>query len=47
MYWALAAAGQAGVERALAILREELEIALPLLGVASVAGLGPEYLAPR
>jgi 4-hydroxymandelate oxidase len=30
--WALAAAGQAGVERALAILREELEIALALLG---------------
>jgi 4-hydroxymandelate oxidase len=30
--WALAAAGQAGVERALAIVREELEIALALLG---------------
>jgi 4-hydroxymandelate oxidase len=30
--WALAAAGQAGVERALAILREEFEIALALLG---------------
>jgi 4-hydroxymandelate oxidase len=30
--WALAAGGQAGVERALAILREELEIALALLG---------------
>ena len=31
-YWALAAGGQAGVERALAILREEFEIALALLG---------------
>lgn len=30
--WALAAGGQAGVERALAILREEFEIALTLLG---------------
>ena len=30
--WALAAGGQAGVERALAILREEFEIALALLG---------------
>lgn len=38
-YWALAAGGQAGVERAIAILREELEIALPLLGCASVADL--------
>jgi 4-hydroxymandelate oxidase len=46
MYWALAAGGQAGVERALAILREELEIALPLLGVGSPRDLGPDYLAP-
>ena len=30
--WALAAGGQAGVERALAILREEFELALALLG---------------
>jgi 4-hydroxymandelate oxidase len=30
--WALAVGGQAGVERALAILREELELALALLG---------------
>jgi isopentenyl diphosphate isomerase/L-lactate dehydrogenase-like FMN-dependent dehydrogenase len=33
--WALAAGGQAGVERALAILREEFEITLALLGAAS------------
>ena len=32
VYWALAIAGEAGVERALAILREEFEIALALLG---------------
>jgi 4-hydroxymandelate oxidase len=31
-FWALAAGGQAGVERALAIVREELETALALLG---------------
>ncbi len=43
-YWALAAAGQAGVERAIAILREELEIALPLLGCASVADLRRELV---
>lgn len=33
--WALATAGQAGVERALAILLEEFEIALALLGAPS------------
>ncbi len=36
LLWALAAGGQAGVERAFAILREELGIALPILGVASL-----------
>ena len=39
LYWALAAGGQAGVERAIAILRDELSLALPLLGCASIAGL--------
>ena len=43
-FWALAAGGQAGVERAIAILREELEIALPLLGASSVAGLRPDLV---
>jgi 4-hydroxymandelate oxidase len=43
-YWALAAGGQAGVERALAVLREELELALPLLGCASLADLRPELV---
>jgi isopentenyl diphosphate isomerase/L-lactate dehydrogenase-like FMN-dependent dehydrogenase len=44
MYWALAAGGGAGVERAISILREELSIALPLLGCASVRDLGRELL---
>ena len=35
--WALAAGGQAGVARALAILREEFEIALALLGTSTPA----------
>ncbi len=46
-YWALAAGGQAGVERAVAILREELELALPLLGCASSADLHPELVRRR
>ena len=33
--WALAAGGQAGVERALAIVHEEVELALALLGASS------------
>jgi isopentenyl diphosphate isomerase/L-lactate dehydrogenase-like FMN-dependent dehydrogenase len=33
--WALATDGPAGVARALAILREELEVALTLLGTPS------------
>jgi len=39
IFWALAAGGQAGVERALAILREEFEIALALLGARTPADL--------
>lgn len=35
LYWALAAGGQPGVERAIAILHEELSLALPLLGCAT------------
>jgi isopentenyl diphosphate isomerase/L-lactate dehydrogenase-like FMN-dependent dehydrogenase len=34
------------VERAIALLRRELELALPLLGCASFAEVGPELLAP-
>lgn len=44
-YWALAAGGQAGVERAAAILRGELELALPLLGCTSMAEIGLDLLA--
>jgi 4-hydroxymandelate oxidase len=45
-YWALAAGGRAGVERAAALLRNELDLALALLGCASMAEIGPELLAP-
>jgi 4-hydroxymandelate oxidase len=44
-YWALATAGRAGVEHAAAILRTELELALPLLGVSSFAEVTRELLA--
>jgi len=42
--WALAADGQAGVERALAILGEELRVALALLGTPTPADVRPEHL---
>ena len=44
-YWALAAGGSAGVEHAAAILRGELELALPLLGCTSFAEVRQELLA--
>jgi 4-hydroxymandelate oxidase len=44
LYWALAAGGQAGVERALVILHEELTTTLALLGCASVRDLRPDLL---
>ena len=43
--WALAAGGQAGVERALAILREEFEITLTLLGTPTPAAISREHVA--
>jgi 4-hydroxymandelate oxidase len=46
LYWALAAGGEAGVTRALAILRDELEIALPILGCASLAEVKRELIIP-
>ena len=46
VFWALAAGGQAGVERAFAILREEFEIALALLGTPTPAAIGPDHVAP-
>ena len=42
--WALATGGQAGVERALAILREEFEIALALLGAPTPDAVTPDHL---
>jgi glycolate oxidase len=42
--WALAAAGEAGLTRALEILEEEMIIAMGLLGVTRLDELGPEHL---
>jgi L-lactate dehydrogenase (cytochrome) len=42
--YALAAAGQKGVSRALAILREELKVTLALTGTIDVAAAGPHML---
>jgi 4-hydroxymandelate oxidase len=44
LFWALAAGGQAGVERALAILAEELTIALALLGTPTPDAVTPAHL---
>jgi isopentenyl diphosphate isomerase/L-lactate dehydrogenase-like FMN-dependent dehydrogenase len=43
--WALAAAGQTGLERVLEILRQEMSIAMGLLGVTEVAALDRSCLA--
>ncbi len=45
IFWALAAGGQAGVERALAIVREEFEIALALLGARTPADLNRGHVS--
>jgi L-lactate dehydrogenase (cytochrome) len=45
--YGLAAGGQAGVERALLLLREELLRDLALLGCRSVGELGPQHLLGR
>jgi len=44
-YWALAAGGRAGVERAAEIVRGELALALPLMGAASIQALNRGFLA--
>jgi 4-hydroxymandelate oxidase len=44
-YWALAAGGRAGVEKAIDILRGELAVALPLLGAASLDDVTRDLLA--
>jgi L-lactate dehydrogenase (cytochrome) len=45
--YALAAAGQAGVERAIDLLKDEIERGMKLMGVKSVAELSPERLRWR
>ena len=45
--YGLAAAGDAGVDRALAILRADLVRTMKLMGCASVRDLRPAYLAFR
>jgi (S)-mandelate dehydrogenase len=42
--YGVAAAGLAGAERALGILREELDLAMGQLGLTSVAGFGPQLV---
>ncbi|MCB9594626.1 MAG: alpha-hydroxy-acid oxidizing protein [Sandaracinaceae bacterium] len=44
--WGLAHAGQAGVERALAILAEEIDLAMALCGCPDVASITPDLIAP-
>jgi isopentenyl diphosphate isomerase/L-lactate dehydrogenase-like FMN-dependent dehydrogenase len=44
--YGLAAGGQSGVERALAILAEELDRTLALTGCTGIGALGPDFLAP-
>lgn len=43
--YGVAAAGEAGAARALALLREEIDRTLALLGCPAVGALGPDYLA--
>jgi isopentenyl diphosphate isomerase/L-lactate dehydrogenase-like FMN-dependent dehydrogenase len=45
--WGLAAAGQQGVERAIGILRDELDTALALIGAAALPDLGRETVRRR
>ena len=42
--YGLGAGGQAGVARAIAILRKELEVSMALTGVARVADIGPQIV---
>jgi isopentenyl diphosphate isomerase/L-lactate dehydrogenase-like FMN-dependent dehydrogenase len=41
-----AAAGEAGAARAIAILREEIDRVLALIGCPGIAALDPEYVVP-
>jgi isopentenyl diphosphate isomerase/L-lactate dehydrogenase-like FMN-dependent dehydrogenase len=42
--WALGAGGRAGLERAVDLLAAEMSVAMGLLGVDAVAGLGPDRI---
>ncbi len=44
IFWSLAAGGQAGVERAIAILGEEFATAMALLGVTTAAAITSDHL---
>lgn len=44
--WGLACGGEAGVRRVLALLEDELRLALTLLGAPSPAHVGPHHLSP-
>lgn len=44
MLYGVAAGGEAGAQRAVAILREEIDRVMALIGARSVAELGPEFL---
>jgi 4-hydroxymandelate oxidase len=44
--WGLAAGGEAGVARALAILQHELDVSLALAGCAGVADVTADLLRP-
>jgi L-lactate dehydrogenase (cytochrome) len=42
--YALAAAGEAGVVRAIEIMRNELRVTMALTGTSSVQAMGPQIL---
>ena len=44
MIWGLAVAGEGGVAKVLALLRNELEIVLALCGCESPQSVGPELI---
>jgi L-lactate dehydrogenase (cytochrome) len=43
--YGLMAGGRQGVDRAIGILREQLERTMRLLGVSAIADLGPEHVS--
>ena len=47
MVWGLAVDGADGVRHVLDLLRDELELAMALLGCRSIAELGPHVIRPR